>query len=353
MTTERSFNLEALLQPISTTDPSGSNIEYESIYERIRQARESDPDYLPQDEWSTTPRKADWMLVAKLSEEVLIQHSKDWQVACWLVEAWSQLYQAAGLKAGLELIDRLISHWWHRSWPALDEEGASYRHGILSRLDRDISQQLRLKPIMADVQSSLNWWQQVLSFEHQATQSDDTPPAEDYSMASFIQWASKRDPAQVAAVVWQIDGSQQLIEQLEKNYAQYQPQSEGRLLHQTIEQLNDLHDFLLRINQHCSAQQQEEIMMLNVLDPDGHSVGEGNNTRAAQPAQVMSRDLAITQMLTIAHFFRQTEPSSPVPMLMERAARWANMPLSEWLVEMVGDERSLAEINFVLNGPSR
>ena len=67
----------------------------------------------------------------------------------------------------------------------------------------------------------------------------------------------------------------------------------------------------------------------------------------------MSRDLAITQMLTIAHFFRQSEPSSPVPFLMERAARWADMTLTEWLEEMLSDNNTLQDINNVLTGPGK
>lgn len=353
MITQRNFNIDALLQPISQVEPAGSNIEYEPIFERIRQARVSDPDYLPQDEWSTTPRKADWLLVAKLSEEVLVQHSKDLQVTCWLVEAWTQLYHSEGLMAGLELLDNFISNWWNDCWPMLDDDGASYRHGMLSRLDRDISQQLMLKPMLGDAQSSLAWWQKVLSFEHQGQKNPEEKPAEDYSMASFTLWAGKLDAARVATVAWQIDNAQQLIVQLEKDYAWHNPETEGRILHQTDELLTDLHDFFVRISQCCSGTEQDEIMTLNVLDPAVAPLGEGAATRASQPSQVMSRDLAITQMLTIAHYFRQTEPSSPVPMLMERAARWANMPLADWLVEMVGDERSLAEINFVLNGPPR
>jgi len=64
----------------------------------------------------------------------------------------------------------------------------------------------------------------------------------------------------------------------------------------------------------------------------------------------MSRDLAISHMLTIAHFFRQSEPSSPVPFLMERAARWAGMTLTEWLEEMLEDKSSMRDINKVLKG---
>lgn len=72
---------------------------------------------------------------------------------------------------------------------------------------------------------------------------------------------------------------------------------------------------------------------------------------ARHPQSIMSRELAIGQMLSIAQYFRHHEPSSPVPMLMERAVRWTGMSLDEWLTEMVRDESCLREINHVLKGP--
>jgi type VI secretion system protein ImpA len=62
----------------------------------------------------------------------------------------------------------------------------------------------------------------------------------------------------------------------------------------------------------------------------------------------MTRELAVSQMLAIADHFRTNEPSSPVPYLMERAARWAGMTLTEWLEEMLNDTNSINDINNVL-----
>lgn len=53
------IDVEQLLAPVSNDQPAGRNIEYEQVYNEIREARESDPDYLPQGEWATELRKAD------------------------------------------------------------------------------------------------------------------------------------------------------------------------------------------------------------------------------------------------------------------------------------------------------
>ena len=46
----------------------------------------------------------------------------------------------------------------------------------------------------------------------------------------------------------------------------------------------------------------------------------------------------------IAAFFRRTEPHSPVAYLLERAVTWANMPLEQFLAELIRDESTLSSI---------
>jgi type VI secretion system protein ImpA len=68
------------------------------------------------------------------------------------------------------------------------------------------------------------------------------------------------------------------------------------------------------------------------------------------PLTLMTRDKAIEQLERIAHFFRQTEPTSPVPYLIERAVRWSKMSISEWLEELLKDKASMEKINNILKG---
>lgn len=56
---------------------------------------------------------------------------------------------------------------------------------------------------------------------------------------------------------------------------------------------------------------------------------------------IQSRDQAFQNLRQIADYFRQTEPHSPVYMLIERAIRWGYLPLPELLAEMVGDNASV------------
>lgn len=65
---------------------------------------------------------------------------------------------------------------------------------------------------------------------------------------------------------------------------------------------------------------------------------------------VNSRSRAINQMREIARYFRDNEPSSPVPYLLDRAIKWTGMPITAWLEEMLSDESSRREIENVLTG---
>ncbi len=56
---------------------------------------------------------------------------------------------------------------------------------------------------------------------------------------------------------------------------------------------------------------------------------------------VMNRDQAFMELQRIADYFLETEPHSPVYLLLKRAIRWGGMSLSELMDELVGDDASV------------
>ena len=50
-----------------------------------------------------------------------------------------------------------------------------------------------------------------------------------------------------------------------------------------------------------------------------------------------SREQAINQLQSVADFFRETEPHSPVSYTIEQVIRWCGMPLPELLAELISD----------------
>lgn len=346
------MNWDALLTPLSDDHPAGINMEYEPVYEEIRQARESDPDYLPQDEWSTELRKADWPKVVRLCTQILNNSSKDLQVASWLAEGSCQQQGLKGAIAGVNFLRLFIASYWENGWPLLDEDGAVIRHAVLNRLDRQMALYLTCLPQLGQPESTLEYWKKVLAHEHQTLMGRDLSAdeeAEDYAMVTYQRWMDRQRADSVRDVDALLQALAQSLQQLVDQYQQVSDGMQGRVMGETVQVVNELQTWLGRISERIIPVS-ADVMNLPASDayPQGVETLNGDTHK-----QRMSRDQAISQMLTIAHFFRQTEPSSPVPFLMERAARWANMTLTEWLEEMLQDDNSLQGINNVLTGPEQ
>lgn len=69
---------------------------------------------------------------------------------------------------------------------------------------------------------------------------------------------------------------------------------------------------------------------------------ENKALAVSQHNQVLaSREQALIELQKIASYFQQTEPHSPIYLLLKRAIRWGGMSLPELLQELVGDQESV------------
>jgi type VI secretion system protein ImpA len=61
-----------------------------------------------------------------------------------------------------------------------------------------------------------------------------------------------------------------------------------------------------------------------------------------------TRAQALQQLREVAGYFRRTEPHSPVAYLAEKAVAWGNMPLHEWLRQVIKDDGTMAHVQELL-----
>src|SRR6266513_2388772 len=111
----RSINMplrDELLSPIPGPNPSGENLRYAPVYDKIKQARTEDEDTTPQGDWQRERKKADWPTVLKLAGEALATKSKDLMLASWLGEALTKREGISGLADALELQRGLLEQFW-------------------------------------------------------------------------------------------------------------------------------------------------------------------------------------------------------------------------------------------------
>jgi type VI secretion system protein ImpA len=61
--------------------------------------------------------------------------------------------------------------------------------------------------------------------------------------------------------------------------------------------------------------------------------------------EVHSRDDAFRLLGLVAEYFRQHEPHTPIPFLLERATRWGRLPLPDLLAELIPNDAARATVN--------
>src|SRR5579871_4570385 len=115
-----------LLIPIEGPNPSGANLRYDPVYDKIKEARREEAQ--PPPGMTEQDRKvADNLQVIKLTTELLTKKTKDLQVAAWFTEASLKHRGFAGLKDGLALCLGLVEKFWDTLYPEIEEGDAESR----------------------------------------------------------------------------------------------------------------------------------------------------------------------------------------------------------------------------------
>ena len=130
-----------LLNPIAGENPSGQNLRYAPVYDKIKDARREDDD-AAQGDWKIERKVADWGFVVKTAGETLATKSKDLQLAAWLTEALLKTQGIGGLRDGLDLLKGLIEGFWDTLYPEIEDGDLEMRAAPLDwvggRLDRGV-----------------------------------------------------------------------------------------------------------------------------------------------------------------------------------------------------------------------
>ncbi|MEE6852585.1 type VI secretion system protein TssA [Escherichia coli :H21] len=355
------FETDTLLLPVIGESPAGDDIEYDPVYSEIREARQNDPDYMFQGEWAVNePRRADWRKVRKLCEVTLRNKSKDLQISCWYVESLTHLYALEGMRCGLEYLAKFISQYWTACWPS-QEEGLEIRYSKLVRLDIDLSEYLKAYPLLDDKEITLSKWYKALAFEHCTSLSEDEKEKlieseGDHSVESFKKSVGKYNTHKINEQFLQFSDLPDKIDEVESFYFFHTHENIHHIFAKTRNTISEIIELLSRFlpqNVQDNNAVSPLLVELKSWDTSKMLSAERQEFCAAlthSTDKEMTREKAVEQLEKIAIFFRQSEPTSPVPYLLERAVRWSTMTMSEWLEELLKDNDSVEQINRVLKG---
>jgi type VI secretion system protein ImpA len=136
-----------LLNPIEGPNPSGANLRYDPVYDKIKEARREEAQ--PPPGMTEQDRKvSDNAQVIKLTTDLLTNKTKDLQLAAWLTEAWLKQRGFGGLKDGLALCCGLVDKFWDTLYPEMEDGDAESRGAPLGFVGVKLDIPIKLVPVV-------------------------------------------------------------------------------------------------------------------------------------------------------------------------------------------------------------
>ena len=142
-----------LLTPIAGDNPSGINLRYDPLTDKLKEARREDIE-APQGAWKSALKVADYAQVIQLAGEAIAKRGKDLQIATWLVDAHVRREGFAALAPGFRFLQGLLEQFWDTLYPEIEDGDTEVRAATLEWLGSKLGEPVRGLPITT---SRLSW----------------------------------------------------------------------------------------------------------------------------------------------------------------------------------------------------
>lgn len=353
------IDIDELLQPISEDQPQGSDIREDSsptsLYYQIKDARNTaraaeraslfDPDE------AANVLNA-WRPILDLAPTILKEHSKDLEVASWLIEALIRFHDFPGLRDGIKLTKGLVDNFWEHLYPEPDEDGIETKVAPLAGLNGDSGEGTLLAPIrnaLITTESSTgaySFWQYQQARDA-ARITDPDKREEKEATLGFTQRQIETAVAEASNEYYQ-----NLVEDLEGAVADFKAMNDVLRQHcgheappyslilETLEEVLRAVRFLAKDKLAVAAPEEEAMTETSAGDAPVTATASGVSAGTSGP--ISSREDALRRLDEVAKYFRATEPHTPLVTGIERLVRWGRMPMAELILELVPDPTARA-----------
>ena len=336
---------DELLVPIPGANPAGTELRYDPVYDKIKEARREDDD-APQGDWQAERKVADWPLVIKLTRDALTKKSKDLQLAVWLTEAMFRREAFGGLRAGLELLDGLVDQYWDGLYPAVEDGDVEVRAAPLDWLGSRLDITVKQAAVTRSGETYLQYTEaQLLPTEAQAAEDDAKAAKRAAAIAdgkllpeafeqAFVATPKAWYKTLAADIAGSLDALQQLDDRAQERFGADAPSFTK--LRDALTQVQRAGNQLLK--RKLEAEPDAPEFAAGGLPADaGIGAPPAPNfdlaaAAAATPAagrplaaEAGSRDDAAARIISAARFLRQSDPYNPASYLLLRGFRWGEL----------------------------
>ena len=323
-------HIEALLAPIGPDDPCGANLEYgDAAFTALERATQAKPE---QQIGSTIipAEEPDWKAVGRQATDLLAR-TKDLRVAAYLTKALLNTDGLKGFADGLTVLDRLVHDYWEGLHPRLDPDDGhdpTMRLNILATLSAgDILARLRSVPLIVSRTVGRFSFRDVEAASADASSSAGngaghatTATVEAAAMDCELATLQEQTAAALTGVA--------ALKNLESTLAE----KVGPAMAPSFGALTSLLQKMAGVLQGMLARRVPAGTAAPATD-----LASGISTVAPSDGEIRSRDDVLRTLGRISAYYQKHEPSSPIPLFIERCKRLVMMSFLEIVRELAPD----------------
>lgn len=331
-------DLSQLLTPVSEQEPAGPNLEYEPEFLDLERVAKGKPEQ-QMGSVIIPAEPPDYEQVMQKSV-ALLGRSKDLRAAVYLVDALLHRRGYEGLRDGFGFLLGLLEQFWPSLHPELDpdDQDPFMRANALGALARpEVLLTLRGAPLV----SSRSFGSVSLKQLQQAAgegAAEDEPPPDTATMEAVFQESSVET---LSATVQMLKEAASHVRGVEEAFERLAGQRGPELL--PISQL--LRQATLAVEQRLGPRQE---LAPTALTVEGASGGGAEAGVAVAPrrapgvavGEIASRDDVVRALDKICEYYARNEPSSPLPLLLERCKRLVPLSFMDIIRDMAPDALS-------------
>jgi len=308
------INIEQLLSPISGAEPSGANLEYDPAFAALERAAQGKPEQR-MGEAIVPSEPPDW---ASVQEQclALLERTHDLRIAVHLTNALLERAGHAGFAEGLTLVHGMLATFWPTVHPELDHEDAddpTMRVTALSALTAPaLLHRVRAAPLVHARAFGAVSLRDVQALSGQAPPAGGAPALDAATLEGVFQDVELEALETLAAALGQCSASLAGIDTVfEINTGGRGPDLTelSRLVREASKTV------VPRLEARRAAARPVDAEAENELSP-GH--GERGGTLSGE---IRSREVVVRAIDKINAYYARFEPTSPLPLLLERCKR--------------------------------
>jgi type VI secretion system protein ImpA len=342
-----SFDIDDLLREVSPDTPCGEDLEYDSAFGELERSAQGKAEQQIGDS-IIEAEEPDWREVQKLSL-ALFSRTKDIRVAVYLTRASLKISGYLGLRDGLTLLERLLQQYWDGVYPELDADDNNDPTMRINALVTLCDEQMMLQPLRQSplVSSRMMGRFGLRDLAIAAGHLQPADPSETVDMAAINAAFMDADPEELQITVDAVNQSIEAINHIETFITEQVGVANAA-------SFADLLSVLKEANQALSEQLAKR--GIGTQEESEPAEGEGDTTDSAAPkksaalsGEINSREDVIRALNKIQDYYSKYEPTSPLPLLMERSKKLVNMSFMEIIQNMAPDGLSQIE---AIKGPN-